>query len=214
MPVERKQRDRDQEIRKPSTPPGDAGVSGRPRLTPEQETSLLALARRAIESGLPGGTDDSPSLDGASEALRRTAATFVPLRKHGELRGCIGSLESDRPLIESVWANARGAAFRDPRFSPVEARELEAIRIEISLLGPLVRLDFDTEADLLGQLRPGIDGLLIEDGGKRATFLPAVWGSLSDPLQFLSELRSKAGLPADHWSPSLVAWRYTTHSIG
>jgi len=181
-----------------------------PPLTREEETLLLDLARRAIASEWRSD-DPTPPIRTESEPLQRPSATFVTLRKSGQLRGCIGSLESNRPLHDSVWTNARSAAFRDPRFPPLEPDELSAIQIEISLLSPLAPIPFDSEEDLLTTLRPGTDGLLIEDDNKRATFLPSVWESLPTPHQFLDELRQKAGIQKP-LGPTSKAWRYTSHT--
>ena len=154
---------------------------------------LLATARTAIESrldGAPGRTADSPF-------LLQAGATFVTLTKEGRLRGCIGSLEAARPLGEDVAQNALGAAFRDPRFAPLAAPEWPQCRVEVSLLSAPKPIRFAGEADLLEQIVPREDGLILECDGKRATFLPQVWESLPDPRTFLAELARKAGLPAD-----------------
>ncbi|NOX92825.1 MAG: AmmeMemoRadiSam system protein A, partial [Gammaproteobacteria bacterium] len=129
------------------------------------------------------------------------------------LRGCIGSLEAHRPLVEDIAHNARAAAFSDPRFSPVTAQELPALEFHLSVLSPAVPLRFESETDLLEQIRPGIDGLVLEDGPHRGTFLPAVWESLPDAAQFLQHLKLKAGLPKDHWSDTLKISRYTTQTF-
>ena len=128
--------------------------------------------------------------------------------------GCIGSLEARRPLICDVAENAFSAAFRDPRFPPLKAAELKSISLELSVLGQAERIVFDSEQDLLMQIRPELDGLILRDGNYRGTFLPSVWKSLPDARQFLQHLKLKAGLPADHWSDTLEVWRYTTESFG
>ena len=121
-------------------------------------------------------------------------------------------MQASRPLLEDLQTNARGAAFRDPRFPPVEAEELPELTIEVSLLSPLERMEFESEADLLKQLRPGLDGILLEHGFHRGTFLPAVWRELRDPEVFLRRLKVKAGLAEDFWSPEIVIRRYSTQS--
>lgn len=121
-------------------------------------------------------------------------------------------MQANRPLLEDLQSNTRGAAFRDPRFPPVEVAELAGLTIEVSLLSPLERVEFDSEADLLKQLRPGHDGLLLEHGFHRGTFLPAVWRELPEPGMFLRRLKVKAGLAADFWSPEIVVRRYSTRS--
>jgi AmmeMemoRadiSam system protein A len=128
--------------------------------------------------------------------LKPARASFVTLTQGGELRGCIGSLEAHRPLGEDVSHNARAAAFSDPRFAPLTADELARTRIEVSLLSTPKQLAFADHADLIAKLRPREDGLILEFGGARGTFLPQVWDSLPDPEQFVAELKRKAGLPS------------------
>jgi AmmeMemoRadiSam system protein A len=167
--------------------------------------ALLALARGAI------GTEFGIAAGGARghAALVQPGATFVTLTREGELRGCIGSLEARRALEVDVRANAVAAAFRDPRFPPLARREYEATQVEVSLLSAAVRIDFAGEEDLLRQLRPGVDGIVLESGYRRATFLPQVWESLPEPRDFLAALKRKAGLPSRVLDDSLVASRYT-----
>ncbi|MBW2384376.1 MAG: AmmeMemoRadiSam system protein A [Deltaproteobacteria bacterium] len=172
---------------------------------------LLETARRAITTQLAGDQAEAPEAEASSSPLAAVRASFVTLRREGTLRGCIGSLEATEPLVESVWRNARRAAFHDPRFAPLSQLEFTDLEIHVSVLSPLEPMQIVSEADLLAQLRPGVDGLLIEEGKQRATFLPDVWQSLSDPPSFLNQLKQKAGLAPDHWSPGLRAWRYRTH---
>jgi AmmeMemoRadiSam system protein A len=115
--------------------------------------------------------------------------------------------------VEDVAHNAFAAAFRDPRFPALSAAELQELEIGISVLGPTESVSFGTEEELLGKLRPGIDGLVLQDGRHRGTFLPAVWESLPEPAEFLYHLRQKAGLPGDYWSETLQIERYTTESF-
>jgi AmmeMemoRadiSam system protein A len=175
---------------------------------------LLASALEAITTQLSGHEDRGPEAVAPSSPLAAVRAAFVTLRRSGTLRGCIGSLEATTSLQESVWHNARRAAFHDPRFAPLTRDELTDLEIHISVLGPLEPMQFESEADLLSQLRPKADGLVIEDGPHRATFLPDVWESLRDPQSFLCELKQKAGLSSNHWSRSFKAWRYKTHHYG
>ncbi|HWA13726.1 MAG TPA: AmmeMemoRadiSam system protein B [Burkholderiales bacterium] len=167
-------------------------------------TTLVGLARASI-SGRFGlrfeRRDTHPALD-------RPAATFVTLNKEGRLRGCIGSLAPHRSLREDIEANAQAAAFSDPRFEPLKFEELRDIAIEVSVLSPMEPVEFSSEAELLAQLKPGEDGLVLQYGGRRGTFLPQVWESLPAPADFLGELKRKAGLPRDFWHPELEAWRY------
>lgn len=166
--------------------------------------ALLQLARNAIarELGLPCG--DDPRLDD----LERPGATFVTLLRDGQLRGCIGTLEAHRPLGQDVSENAVAAAFRDPRFPPLDIDEFDAVRVEVSLLTEPEFMHFDDEHDALSQLRPGRDGLILFYNCQRATFLPQVWESLPQPWQFMAQLKRKAGLPADFWHPNVMLARY------
>jgi AmmeMemoRadiSam system protein A len=165
---------------------------------------LLTIARSAIggELGFQAAADTSHA------ALGQPAATFVTLKLADELRGCIGTLKPLRPLGVDVRENAIAAAFRDPRFPPVAVVEFEAISVEVSLLSADERLEVRDEEDLLARLRPDIDGLVLEYGHHRSTFLPQVWESLPDPRDFLTALKRKAGLPADFWSPQVNVSRY------
>ncbi len=171
---------------------------------------LPAIARAAIGSELGIATqkvDDAP-------ALKRVAATFVTLRRDGELRGCIGSLKPKRTLGRDVRANAIAAAFHDPRFPPLAHPEFDAIAIEVSLLGPHEPLLFATETEALLGLRPGLDGVVLECGPHRATFLPQVWDQLPHPCEFLAALKRKAGLAEDFWSAQVTLARYSVTKFG
>lgn len=172
--------------------------------------TLLGVARRTLESDLSGATMSLPT----AMWLQQPAATFVTLHWKGELRGCIGSMMAFRPLVDDVQANARAAAFGDPRFPPLERRELRDLDIEISLLSSLEPVHFDSEEDLIRQIRPGVDGLLLEHRLHRGTFLPAVWASLPEKPLFLKKLKAKAGLDEDFWSTDLRIQRYTTQTWG
>ena len=154
---------------------------------------LLAIARAAIAQQLGTGS----VLQGQDSWLAQTAATFVTLTKDGKLRGCIGSLEAQRPLRDDVAANAVAAAFRDPRFPALTAEEWPKCRVEVSLLSRPKTIRFADEADLLAQVRAGEDGIILEHAGKRATYLPQVWEGLPDKLRFFAELKRKAGIPPE-----------------
>lgn len=140
--------------------------------------------------------------------LAELAATFVTLTQEGRLRGCIGSLEAHRPLAQDVAENAIAAAFEDRRFAPLSREELARTRVEVSLLTPTEPFPAIDERDALARLRPGIDGLVLRYGARRATFLPQVWESLPDPIQFLAQLKRKAGLPENFWDEQLTLARY------
>ncbi len=169
--------------------------------------TLLLLARQAIADKLGVAHAPAPDL-AAHPELARPGAVFITLTRHGNLRGCIGSLEARRPLAEDVVANARAAAFSDPRFAPLIAAELAATRVEVSLLTPAQPMSFSSEADAIGQLRPLVDGVILEVGRQRGTFLPQVWENLPEARQFMHELKRKAGLPADFWSNEVKLSRY------
>ncbi len=175
---------------------------------------LLVIARASIEHGVKHG---SPlPVDPAQEPpeLGAERAAFVTLHLHGKLRGCIGSLEAHRPLAEEVAGQAFAAAFEDPRFSPVTPDEAGQLAIHISILTPPEPLPCRDESDLLNQLRPGRDGVILQEGHRRATFLPSVWDDLPEPRQFLEHLKRKAGLPDHYWQATLKFWRYEAESVG
>jgi AmmeMemoRadiSam system protein A len=179
------------------------------QLTAAQQQFLLKLARRSIEHGVTHGAPVSaPHTD--DPALDADGACFVTLTSDGELRGCIGSLEAHRSLVLDVCENAFSAAFRDPRFPPVTADELPLLHIEISVLGSLEEMHFRDEADLLRQIVPGRDGLVLEYGRHRGTFLPLVWEQLPDKQGFWHQLKRKAGLPTHFWADTLRCYRYET----
>ena len=175
---------------------------------------LLAIARRTLEEALgahrPPGAPQRPDPDTGAPWLHQPGATFITLRRaDGELRGCIGSLRATRPLIDDLRENTLAAAHRDPRFPPVEARELADLSLEVSLLDLPRPMAVADEAEAVARLRPGIDGVVLTYGPHRATFLPQVWESLRQPRDFLAQLKHKAGLPPDFWHPDLVLERYT-----
>jgi len=145
--------------------------------------------------------------------LTERRATFVTLHKHHQLRGCIGMLEAVRPLAEDIAENAFLAAFRDPRFPPLAADEFGELDIHLSILTPAEPVSFTSEQDLITQLQPGIDGLILEEGRRRGTFLPSVWEQLPEPQQFLRHLKQKAGLSPDYWSENIRISRYRTEMI-
>jgi len=170
---------------------------------------LPGVARSAILNEL-GVSDSIPDviLQQAANLFNEPGASFVTLRKHGELRGCIGNIQAMRPLYEDVQHNAVAAAMRDSRFSPLSTVEIAQISIEVSVLSPLQPLQFASESDVLSQLRPYEDGIVLEYGYFRSTFLPKVWESLSSPQEFLAALKQKAGLPVDFWMKGIHLWRY------
>lgn len=182
--------------------------------TPAERKLLLELARKTVTAAARG--EKLPSLEGEkfSEKLRQHRACFVTLTKNGQLRGCIGSIFPQEPLCEAVVSRARSAAMEDPRFSPVEAGELDQIEIEISVLTVPQRLDFSSPEDLLKKLRPRVDGVVLRVGSREATFLPQVWEQLPDKEEFLAHLATKARLPSDAWrSPEAMVLTYQVEAF-
>lgn len=175
---------------------------------------LRALARHVVDRGLQAGEPHRPDPARYAPVLNRPGAAFVTLTRGGRLRGCIGSLLARRSLLSDVAENAWGAAFRDPRFPPLQAGEREGLEVSVTLLCPPRPLAVSDEAELIRRLRPGRDGLILECGERRATFLPQVWDTLPHARDFVARLKQKAGLAADFWSPELRILRYDAHTIG
>jgi AmmeMemoRadiSam system protein A len=170
--------------------------------------TLLRLARAALEESMGGPEVKVPE----EPWLAEPGACFVTLKeRNGALRGCIGSLEPHRPLAQDVVENARAAAYRDPRFPPLARNELDTTRLEVSLLSPMEPLEAGSEAEALARLRPGVDGVLMQWGGRRAVFIPKVWEDLPEPADFLAALQRKAGLPRG-WLPGTRLSRFTAES--
>ncbi len=168
-------------------------------LSASDKLKLLDLAREALVSAVRG--QDVPKLDlnCLSDPMRQAGASFVTLTIHGNLRGCIGSLEARQPLAEDVREHAVEAALDDYRFPPVTPNELAEIRIEISHLTAPQPLEYSSPEELVRKLRPGIDGVVIRDKFRRATFLPQVWDKLPEPENFLSQLCLKMGGHRNTW---------------
>ena len=172
-----------------------------------QGETLIKIGRAAIAQAL--NINFQFDVDESASWLKAWGASFVTLTQNDELRGCIGSLEAYRSLVADVKSNAVSAAFHDPRFLPLSADEFVTVAIEISVLSPTERMDVQNEADAIEQIRPGLDGVVLEYGRYRSTFLPQVWDELKQPQQFLAMLKRKAGLPVDFWAPDLKLARYT-----
>ncbi|MBI2168794.1 MAG: AmmeMemoRadiSam system protein B [Actinobacteria bacterium] len=171
---------------------------------------LVDLARETVEAVANGDGQDRPAPEDLGTRLGRHQAAFVTLKQNGLLRGCVGGVEALHPVAVAVMQAARNAASADPRFPPVTPAELALITTSVAVLSPLERLTLTVEAELLALLRPGVDGLVLTEGtSARGVFLPQVWDDLTQPADFLTRLKLKAGLPADHWSPTLTAHRFT-----
>jgi AmmeMemoRadiSam system protein A len=182
-------------------------------LTKGNQQRLLNLTKKSIQQGLKTGQPLKINLADFPPELTEYRATFVTLQIDNQLRGCIGMLEAVRPLVEDIAENAFSAAFKDPRFPPLSKEEFDKLEIHLSILTPSEQIIFESEQDLIAQLRPNIDGLILEEGHRRGTFLPSVWEQLPDPKVFIRHLKQKAGLKADYWSASIKVYRYKTEMI-
>ena len=174
-----------------------------PTLTPEQGAALVALARRTLAEHY-GERSAQVAAQGLEErladrVLQAQCGTFVTLKSNHQLRGCIGSLTTTDSIVSGVQKNALNAALHDPRFPPLEKKELNGVHIEVSVLTEPMPLEHTDADDLLAALTPGIDGVIIQKGSSSATFLPQVWEQLPKAEDFLSHLCMKAGLPAGQW---------------
>jgi AmmeMemoRadiSam system protein A len=175
----------------------------------KQGKRLLGLARATISSALGKPVVTTSQTLEDREESRELGACFVTLTQHGQLRGCIGSLNAHRPLEVDLKVNAVAAALQDVRFARLTLAELEATDIEVSVLSSLETIHFSNEIDALAQLRPGVDGVVFEFRHSRSTFLPQVWEQLPNAQLFIAHLKQKAGLPPNFWSPDIRLQRYT-----
>ena len=182
-------------------------------LTNEEKNTLLQIAKQSIKHGLDTGQLFNVEPLNYPEALQKLRATFVTLEIQNNLRGCIGTLVAYKPLVSDVAYHAYAAAFSDPRFPGLQKNEFPNLDIHISILSESEPIQFDSEEHLIQQLRPGIDGLILSDGSHKGTFLPSVWESLTEPGDFLYQLKRKAGLSPNHWSNTLKVERYICDSI-
>ncbi len=169
------------------------------RLSPDERSMLIQLARQALVDSVCNGSLPRLNLEPLPAALKEPGATFVTLTRHGELRGCIGALEAYQPLAQDVREHAAAAALQDYRFPPVEPHELPELELEVSRLTHPQPLQYKNGEELLTLLRVGVDGVILRDGMRRATFLPQVWEKLPDPAQFLDHLCLKMGVQAQTW---------------
>jgi len=182
-------------------------------LLDRQGKLILMRAAQSIEYGLANGEVLPTVVDAYPDELAAPGACFVSLKRNGQLRGCIGSFVAQRPLITDVTEHAFNAAFKDGRFTPLVASELEGLALSISVLSALDPMVFSSEAAFMSELRPGTDGLLIKDGAQQAIFLPFVWSQMPDTRTFVENLKVKAGLSRDHWSGTFQAWRFVARDI-
>ncbi len=175
--------------------------------------TLKEIARESVLNGLNNHQPPVVNIADYPSILQEKKATFVTLNINHNLRGCIGTLSACRALVDDIAHNAYAAAFSDPRFPPVGQNEFKQLEYHISVLSDTRPMQFDSEDELLQQIRPGIDGLVLEDNGYRGTFLPSVWEQLPGKEEFLLHLKQKAGLPASYWSDTLKVSRYTVESF-
>ena len=197
-----------------AAPGGEApGVEADLALLRRHGRVLFHVVLSSIEHGHEAGRPLEVDPPGFAPELQAHRATFVTLRRAGALRGCVGTAEASRAMIVDVANNAYRSAFRDRRFPPLTVEERRDLEMSISLLSAAVPMRFRQESDLLAQLRPGIDGLIIAAGKRRALFLPSVWEALPEPRRFLGRLKRKAGMPADRPVPGLTASRFAAASI-
>jgi len=178
-------------------------------LTDADVELLLDLADAAIVDGLLGRPPGAPPAAALPIALREPRGVFVTLTVDGDLNGCIGSIQGVEPLGRGAARHAWSAAFADPRLPPLRRADYERLTIEVSVLSPLAPIPATTRHDLLHQLRPAVDGLVIAAGPRQGVFLPAVWAQLPEPAMFLDHLQLKAGLRPGWWPPDMQAWRFT-----
>lgn len=179
----------------------------------QEKNILLTIAKKSIFNGLKNGEPLSVDLMKYSETLRQIRAVFVTLEIEKHLQGCIGTLQALEPLVQATAHYAFEAAFKDPRFPPVTSLEAEKLEIALSVLNPAEPMIFASEQDLIEQLRPNIDGLILIEKRYSSTFLPSVWSQLQNPKEFLKHLKIKAGLPHNYWSDTIQIKRYTTEVI-
>lgn len=179
----------------------------------DEQKILRTIAQQSIQTGL---TEQHPlviTLADYSAHLQQKRATFVTLNINKQLRGCIGTLSPYRALVDDIAHNAYAAAFSDPRFPALGQAEFTQLDYHLSILSDTSPIEFNSEADLLAQIRPGIDGLVLSDNNQQGTFLPSVWEQLPTSQEFLQQLKRKAGLAADYWSDTLKVSRYTVESF-
>ncbi|MCJ7734312.1 MAG: AmmeMemoRadiSam system protein A, partial [Anaerolineales bacterium] len=169
------------------------------KLSPEMGEILIKTVRQTLETRLNGQQIHPLDMDDIPSVLKERGATFITLTKRGQLRGCVGSIEAALPFIQDVQERAIGAGFEDPRFPPLTEAELPEIRIEVSLLTKPELLEYQSPDDLVKKLRPGIDGVILKNQYRRATFLPQVWEQLPTPEIFLDRLCLKMGLDPAAW---------------
>jgi len=183
------------------------------KLSKDEQQTCIDVAKQSILHGLQSGSALDVVTENYASTLQQRLACFVTLHKQGQLRGCIGSLEAYQPLINDVAEHAFAAAFNDTRFPALQQKEFKDLDIEISVLSQPEAMQFNSEEDLLRQIRPGLDGLILEYRYHRGTFLPSVWEQLPQVQDFLQHLKVKAGLDKNWWHHDVKISRYETFSF-
>ncbi|MDH5516260.1 MAG: AmmeMemoRadiSam system protein A [Gammaproteobacteria bacterium] len=183
------------------------------KLSEQDQITCIQIARASILYGLKTGNPHIMKTEEYSADLQQHCASFVTLNTNFKLRGCIGSLDADQPLINDIAENAYAAAFKDPRFPPLTEDEFSQLGMEISILTEPETMTFDSEQELLQQIEPGVDGLILQYDFNRGTFLPAVWHQLPDKKEFLDQLKIKAGLDSHWWNSDVSVRRFHTYSF-
>jgi AmmeMemoRadiSam system protein A len=202
----------------PEASRGPSGpLSGKPeasRFGDQERALLLGLADASIRRGLEGARPAGVDAEACPPVLRQLLGVFVTVTVDGALNGCIGTVTAVEPLCDAVSRLAWEAAFDDPRLPALQAEDYPHCGIKISVLSEPEPIRAQSEAELIAALRPGIDGLILVDGSRRATFLPAVWEKVGDAAEFVAHLKTKAGIPASSWPPRISALRYTAEEFG
>lgn len=174
---------------------------------------LLDICKKSIASGLKTGRPLSVDTLDIPEVLHQSGASFVTLEIAGSLRGCIGSIIAQRPLIEDIAQNAYNSGFSDSRFRPLRQEEFGLLDIAVSLLTAPSQMSFEDEEDLLRQIEQDLDGIIIKDGAYMAVYLPSVWEQIPDKKLFLTSLKQKAGMSPHHFSKTFEAYRFRSEYI-
>ena len=181
-------------------------------LDDDHRAALLAVATDTVDRGLIDRRRVLPE-PGDDPALVQGAATFVTLERGEALLGCIGTLEATEPLVVNVARNAWSAAFADPQLPSITPDDFAVMRVRVSVLSPLSPVKARSWRDVQRHVVPGVDGLLVEAPGHRATLLPSAWEKVPDRAQFLDVLWHKAGLAPRDWLPGTKVRRYTTEEL-
>ena len=174
------------------------------RISSLEREMLLKAARMAIKNAVFGKGSLEITEERIPERLKQPGATFITITKNGILRGCVGGLKPTKSVIDDVCEHAAAAAMEDFRFPPLEADEIDEIKIEISLISRTRKLNYSDIDELLKLIQPGVDGVIVKDGGARATFLPQVWLKIPEKEKFLNHLCQKMGAPPDLWKKKKI----------